>query len=463
MSFKSEIVTLEDIATVTTDPGYVQTSRCFFNVPIYQRLYVWEKPQIEALLEDLYAAFDQRKGSFYLGGVLVVERNDSVFENYDGYRLFDLIDGQQRFTTLWLMSIIFREELNYFLQEINDKTPYHRIRFAIRPEVTNYFEKLISVGKDDDMHSYPSAPSEATRIEDALAVLQSFKKTMPEEKMKNFTSFVFKYVEVIFTIVPESTDLNKLFEVINNRGLQLQHHEILKARLLANLKSPTDQRRYGILWDACANMDEFVERNLKKASGIPVSKLFDNEASKSDNEKLASAKEVLSVFNDTATYFKPIPMRKILEENYGEAVNEEQADLKDFESDAVQSIISFPMLLLHTLRVWLIQKGREDIPRIQEKKLLQIFANSWIENKKEQTSVDNEVCSFIELLWEIRYLFDKYIIKWIEPGEDAFHGIRQLRKADTGYLQREKPENAHRGFVLLQSMLYHSQQITTHY
>jgi len=466
MNFESTIVTLEDIATITDESGNVKKRRCFFNIPIYQRLYVWQKPQIDTLLEDLYTAFrENEKGSFYLGGILVVERNDTKFNKYENYRLFDLIDGQQRFTTLWLLSIVFRESLKSFLLEIKDKTPIHRIHFSIRPEVTAYLDKLVSfndLGGVDTKPTYPSAPIEAKGIEDALAVIDLFKKEMiPKDKWGNFASFVYKRITIIFTIVPESTDLNKLFEVINNRGVQLQHHDILKARLISHIENQTDKHRYGTLWDACANMNEFVERNLKVASGISVADLFNNDSAGYDNEKLAASDEVLAALTKNAESLITFSMKEIIVDSFKEEDVNTKQDTSKYESDAVRSIISFPMLLLHTLRIWLAEKNMKDLPRIQEKELLHLFENSEI--KKGDIFPSEHVCSFIKLLWEIRYLFDKYVIKWIEePNEEPFHGVRQLKKSSEGFLLREKP-HGHRGFALLQSMLYHSQQITTHY
>jgi len=69
------------------------------------------------------------------------------------------------------------------------------------------------------------------------------------------------------TTVPRETDLNKLFEVINNRGVQLQHHEILKARMLDALPE-LERGPYAVLWEACADMENFIERNLSGISGL---------------------------------------------------------------------------------------------------------------------------------------------------------------------------------------------------
>lgn len=86
----------------------------------------------------------------------------------------------------------------------------------------------------------------------------------------------------MLTEVDAETDLNKLFELINNRGVQLQHHEILKARLLHLLLGDSNSDAYASLWDACAEMDDYVERNLRAITGKPVAAPFMSRSASSD-------------------------------------------------------------------------------------------------------------------------------------------------------------------------------------
>ena len=87
----------EYISTKVTLSKIVE-EKIFFNVPIYQRLYVWKQAQINTLLEDLENAFLANDDKYFLGGVMTV-RNDN---------LYDLVDGQQRFTTLWLICNVLK-------------------------------------------------------------------------------------------------------------------------------------------------------------------------------------------------------------------------------------------------------------------------------------------------------------------------------------------------------------------
>lgn len=450
MTIASALIGLEDIVE----------NEYFFHIPIYQRLYVWGAEQIRTLLADLLAAYKTKRPIYYLGGALVVERESSSGNGCQ----FDLIDGQQRFTTLWMLSLVCRESLTAFAYQQNDEddAPQPRIRFPIRPEVDAFFARWIDAGTHE-------LPCDA-RIIDALAHIETFfEETAKSENRAHFAEFVFQQVKLILTVVPPETDLNKLFELINNRGVQLQHHEILKARVLQAITDPVTQAAHARLWDACAFMNDYVERNLRRQTGIRGTNLFDNTAAATGEEGLASAEEVLEeLYSATSEQVrrKSVTLESILMSrprslpiNEEEEAEGEDADLKD--GDEVRSIISFPMLLQHTLRIWLHERDKPDLERILDKELLGIFGTHFLGTRLKEEDAKSFVC----LLWEIRYLFDKHVIKWVRISEQEQHQIHRLARRTEGrraYLVREQP-TVNEGFALLQSMLYHSQEITTHY
>ncbi|EOR09512.1 hypothetical protein F896_01004 [Acinetobacter genomosp. 15BJ] len=115
--FQSNLITLNDVIN----------QQYFFNIPIYQRLYVWGKEQIYTLLDDIVAAWLEAKNDFYLGGTLVIER---AVNELEGIRYFDLIDGQQRFTTLWLISVVLKEYLSTYIQVDTKQGKRQRMIYA---------------------------------------------------------------------------------------------------------------------------------------------------------------------------------------------------------------------------------------------------------------------------------------------------------------------------------------------
>lgn len=80
----------------------------------------------------------------------------------------------------------------------------------------------------------------------------------------------------------------------------------------------------------------------------------------------------------------------------------------------------------------------------------------------EMPSGEDDVKSFIELLWSVRYLFDKHVVKWISRNESETLIICRLNKSGTS-LGRSMEIDASRAASMLQGMLYHSQENTTHY
>ena len=132
MNINSSLITLKE----------VEENQFFFNIPIYQRLFVWEEEQIKTLLEDIETAFSDKKDLFYLGGILVVEN-----ETLENGKVYDLIDGQQRFTTLWMLSIGFGGAMKPFIERVEKEKNRHRVTFAIRDDIYLFFKEFINGNK----------------------------------------------------------------------------------------------------------------------------------------------------------------------------------------------------------------------------------------------------------------------------------------------------------------------------
>lgn len=443
---KSKLVSIEDL--IISDHQY--------NVPRYQRLFVWENEQVETLLQDLFEAFETKKDLYYLGGILIVEqKNGSCF--------YDLIDGQQRFTTLWLLSL----ELGGSLEGFTKVDGKLRLRFSIRKEATEYFDNALNPVTDQILE-ISKENSSLFKIDSARNRINAFvnQQLNDDSLKKEFADFILKAVKLIITEVPKDTDLNKLFEVTNNRGQQLMHHEILKAIILSHIENKQERTRYGKIWNACADMDNYIERNIQFEAGYNLSEAFNTD------ETTFSLKKIIEILKrKKSRVSRPISLNSILEgksiendedEDSVSVFNEETPEAKDDELEPVRSILSFPQLLLHTLRIYLFENGKRDINRINEKELLFTFSQNF------KISSEKEAKAFIDMLWEVRVCFDIYIIKWVktDPDEET-HIIKKLEKYNqyrkwTYYFRRRKPES-NDGFALLQSMLYHSQQIITHY
>jgi hypothetical protein len=444
-----------------------------FNIPIYQRLYVWGDDQVLTLLNDLANAYERGSDLFFLGGTLLVEQ-----ETVNG-RHFDLIDGQQRFTTLWLLCNAWTRSLESekgrklisplkpFLTVKSEDRIEPRLRFAIRPEVNRFLEDLaFGPGGRSDTNE------EATlRMRAAMDLMNSLFERRPlpqgvaskEEHLAGLAEFVFTKVKFVITSVPLETDLNKLFEVINNRGVQLQHHEILKARMLDALPE-SERGPYAVLWEACADMENFVERSLSGISGIPAHEI----TSFYEDGLLANAgtiRAAVDVRLQDGGNVNELNLDKILDPEYVASGSEDKNKAEEEPPMWVRSMFGFPLLLQHALRIWLFKQGRDDLPRLLDRELLTLFEAHFLHDESNRAE---NVRTFIDLLWNLRILFDEHIIKWADQGEEEIHLISRIsvsenKKTGKRNISRSPETDSHRGFSLLQSMLYHSQEITTQY
>ena len=78
----------------------------WYKIPNYQRPYVWEKDQITDLLDDISYALNQNdKAEYFLGSTVFQTKNDEDGEYIED----DVLDGQQRLTTLFLLTATIRD------------------------------------------------------------------------------------------------------------------------------------------------------------------------------------------------------------------------------------------------------------------------------------------------------------------------------------------------------------------
>ncbi len=165
---------------------------------------------------------------------------------------------------------------------------------------------------------------------------------------------------------------------MNNRGKQLEKHEILKARLLKNI-SDKERILYAHIWDICSQMDNYI---FQKTSDRKISKLNESNENTIDT--------IDTIIN--RSFDKP---------------NQDEEKQEKFKS-----IVDFPTFLLHVYKIC----NKQDIT-IDKNKLLEII-------KIEDSG---KAKAFIENLLKYRILFDYFIVKGKDDKENSYK-IRRLDK-----------------------------------
>lgn len=431
-----------------------------FSIPSYQRPYVWPTEDVLKLFEDIRDAFTSNEPHYFIGSVLsALESNGCDYE---------LIDGQQRTTTLMLFSLTFKAMgIDCPLAKVAVKDAKPRLTFAIRNTV------LHLLGSRAGLDTYTSPSPESikqdpylTNIDAALSVLQQSIAALASDnafKLKEFADFVFTKVQWVNNIVPADLDLNRLFSNLNTTGIQLEPVDLLKAKLFK--KITTDVALYSAIWQACEHTENYFERNLrqlfekadwnqleyKDLSSFSPAKFTPNAEAGADDPRPSTIG--FSIAQLAAQLEKQGEPENVVEKTEAEA---------DFDDETVycRSIISFELLLIHTLRIFYARNGWQDTdPRIKASNLLLIF-ESFLE-KDEST-----VKAFIELLWQVRYQFDTWVVKWVEHDDSNDPQLRltyQSRSQSSGnyYINRTARELS--ALVQLQAVRNFTGDRSAHY
>lgn len=226
-------------------------------IPIYQRNYAWQEAQIVQLVEDIadYAEMNKNnevKKTYYIGTIVVFEKIKN------GKTIYETIDGQQRLTTLSILLSVLK---NNFNMKINFKS---LLRFESRKTSTETLEKIYSNNGFSD-NSNPT-------MKNAYDIINKSIKLKNEEDRKIFKDYLWNHVEILRVCVPEDTDLNHYFEIMNNRGEQLEKHEVLKSYMLAVFKEEEIRERkvFSKIWDACSDMSRYVQYGFSTSERVSL-------------------------------------------------------------------------------------------------------------------------------------------------------------------------------------------------
>lgn len=367
-------------------------------IPIYQRDYAWEAKEINQLIQDFWDYAKEKNNSNYYIGTLVTHLRTEKDKEHIGK--YEVLDGQQRLTTLYIL-VAALKSLGQDISE--DIIKPLNLNFEAREESTNTLKNILDkkIEEKEKMQS----------IIDGFNIAKNYLETEQQDKskidLKDFTNYLLKNVILVRTIVPPDTDLNHYFEIMNNRGEQLEKHEILKANLLEKIDE-NERTQYAKVWDACSQMDNYVQMNFDSGDR---EKLFDGNWDSLNIEKISEIQKTGD--NEKDGEDNLLNLLKLFD---NEKPNEEEKkrieEIKKFDSDGkevserFESIIDFPHFLLQVLKV---TKG--DVS-LDDKKLLDKENGFYKFKENSDFKEDGEFAkNFIQNLLKYRFWFDKYVIK----------------------------------------------------
>ena len=228
-------------------------------IPEYQRPYAWGIDQTTELFDDLYDFYQQEKEeSYFLGSIVLIKE--------EGKPGAEVIDGQQRLTTLTILLAIIASKLQGELRKDFEgyiKEPgrpsqglQHKPRVLIRerdqPFFNKYvqemlFEALIKLGAQHITNESQQNIQANSQI--LLNKIQS-KFGDDGDAIFKFGSFVVSRCYLVAVSTPNRKSAFRIFSVLNNRGLDLLPTDIIKASdIIGKIKDEKKKREYTEKWE----------------------------------------------------------------------------------------------------------------------------------------------------------------------------------------------------------------------
>lgn len=220
---------------------------CFYLVPDYQREYVWTEKEVRQLLEDIDETFDGTEREYFIGTVLVSATSERAH--------FEVIDGQQRLTTLFLLLCALRqhfagEALHAMLSSLlatsfTDKNGNLNTSLKLEPRY-DHASRLMGLIVEADADSKTTATKvraaevpqfgSLERLLSAYSTIHSFldENYKTRERLQKYWGHLANHV-VFIQISTDVSNALKIFETINERGVGLNPMDLLKNLLFTQV------------------------------------------------------------------------------------------------------------------------------------------------------------------------------------------------------------------------------------
>ena len=256
-----------------------------FLIPDYQRPYAWEEGQCQTLWDDIFSfafpdnnsdKFDSNE-EYFLGSIVTFENDNNKKE---------VIDGQQRLTTLMLLLRAFYAKFGN-MQDENSKSTRERIAQCLWK--TNEFgQPILNILKIDSEVATDNDKDEFLEILKTGIVNKDQKSNYAknyrffQEKIDNFLSeypSYFAYLParilgncILLPIEAESQDTAlRIFSTLNDRGLPLSDADIFKAQFYKHYSTKNQKDKFIEQWK---ELEEITGRIFKPLNGTPMDELF---------------------------------------------------------------------------------------------------------------------------------------------------------------------------------------------
>ena len=225
-----------------------------YKIPQYQRPYKWEDEQVDKLWEDVYDAFKNNEDNYFLGSIITAKPRDNEKSAY-----VDVVDGQQRLTTLMILFCVIRDlfpeinkanslenpfavDLDKLAASISLLGKVDRLKLYTHSQHQTDFQNIIISGNTSELkkpYKYQIRTDEEPKYKfiNTAVIFRNKLADLGQKQSEELINYLFNQVKIIRIDCKNREFAIKLFQVLNDRGMDLTAADLIKSFLLEKLYS----------------------------------------------------------------------------------------------------------------------------------------------------------------------------------------------------------------------------------
>ncbi len=461
-----------------------------YQIPAFQRDYSWDTDQWVQLWEDLRGFQDADSEEHFLGPVIVTPPED-------GSDVYEVIDGQQRLTTLQIIIALIRDcwiemgdqsTLNNGVSVPNKQLTSDLI-FSLTPSVRHNFipnKHLRLIFQDFIQKRVNEAGRKSFENKEALLgyqyadraseVVRAHKffkeklRALGEEQLRKFENFLLHRVRVLVVRAGGSSNAFLLFETLNYRGLELTQTDLVKSFLFSQIITDDTGDQHVNQWDRIVDNigskspDLFLRHYLL---------LFNKKVMKRDiygeiKSKYRSKESAISFVNDLAKFSSLYAY--IVREADFEGQNKEVLNTL-FDDLALLNVETQNIYLLAILHTFYTEKDKSDFSKIENAaRLSEALSFRWITCGRNAQDLENIYQQAASMIMDTLTPDDNFeeaqkLILDNLPSDQEFQGalqnavIKSNRRAQYVLRKIDEWQNGDGSYVLMDPTKLHLEHV----
>lgn len=242
-----------------------------FIIPIYQRSYKWTKQNVDRLWEDINDVdFDVPTNMHFLDSIVYSKLSNIDLASAVGHRIekYQVIDGQQRLTTVSLLLIVIRNRLrtlteeeeaqrlnNLFIVNQYAKDFDDKVRLKLSSPDHQVYKKLVlgdTVTPDD----------KKSIIYKNFYLLKKYTDVLSLDELRKLIRKFEDRLDIIDTFLEPNDNPQKIFSSLNSTGKELKASDLVKNYVLMNLEPTVQIEFYNRFWIDIENKLQNEENTL---------------------------------------------------------------------------------------------------------------------------------------------------------------------------------------------------------